>query len=150
MDKIASLLQELLIDEHTASQLYATFGAILDNDEIKKLADHFKSESSDEVKHAQAIRERLLVLGQYPTIGVNAEKVDKDPLEMMSHTKTLEEGAVIKYNKLYKMAMDEGDSVTARLATEHAADEEEHREFAKGQLNLSEDIGDAIWLQKWL
>jgi len=68
----------------------------------------------------------------------------------MSHVKTLEEGAVVKYNKLYKLANEAGDSVTAKLAVEHAEDEESHREFAKAQLKLIEEIGDALWLQKWL
>lgn len=149
-DKIVDLLQDILVDEHTASLLYATFSSILANDEINKLAEHYKDESKDEEVHAQEIMDRLLVLGESPAIGIVKEKIDVDAASMVSHTKTLEEGAVVKYNKLYKMANDAGDSVTAKLAVAHAADEESHREFAKAQLKLIEEIGDALWVSRWI
>jgi bacterioferritin (cytochrome b1) len=149
-DKIVELLQDILIDEHTASLLYATFSAILANDEINGLAKHFKTESKEESIHAKEIRDRLLILGEYPAIGVGKEKIDTDASSMMSHVKTLESNAVDKYNKLYSLAISSGDSVTAELAKDHAVDEESHREFAKAQLKLVEEIGDSLWLQKWL
>ena len=148
--KITEALQDILVDEITASALYGVFSAVLANDDVNKLADKFKDESADEAKHAREIEDRLAFLEEMPTIGIAKEKTVRDPVEMVAVTKRLEKGAVEKYNKLFTLAVEQGDSVTAELARAHAADEEAHLNWAEGQERLIEQLGDGLWLHGWL
>jgi len=65
--KVLELLNEALKEELTAINQYWLHYRMLDNWGVKKLAEFEKSESIDEMKHADRLAERILFLDGRPT-----------------------------------------------------------------------------------
>lgn len=144
-------LHDILKDEYTASLLYGLFSAGLSNNEIAKLGEKFLEESKEERQHAKDIEDRLFLLGETPAVAVDSkEKYNESPLAIIKTVIRLETGAVKKYQELYDLAIKDGDPATADLALDHLKDEEQHLNWAEGQMFLISKIGEALWLQKWV
>src|SRR3954465_2350984 len=88
--KVVELLNEALKAELTAVNQYWLHYRLLDNWGVKKLAEFERSESIDEMKHADRLAERILFLDGLPNfqalgrlrIGENVEEVLKADLEL--------------------------------------------------------------------
>ncbi len=91
-------------------------------EELKKIA-------ITEMKHAEAIAERLFYLGGIPTTKPAPIFVGENLKEMIERDKKDEEGAIQLYNKIIDVAKKENDEVTNRLFRSILADEEEHHDF---------------------
>jgi bacterioferritin len=96
--------------------------------------DELKSISIAEMKHAEAIAERLTYLGGTPTTKPEPIFVGGSLKEMLEHDKSDEEGAIKMYKQLIEMATKEGDQVTKRMFESILADEEEHHDTFSGLL----------------
>jgi bacterioferritin len=79
-----------------------------------------------EMKHAEAIAERLAYLGGAPTTKPNPIFVGKTLKDMIEQDKKDEEGAITLYKKIVAMAAKEGDITTRKLFEDILGDEEEH------------------------
>ncbi|MFN3739211.1 MAG: bacterioferritin [Thermodesulfovibrionales bacterium] len=86
----------------------------------------FKKISITEMKHAEAIAERLDYLGGVPTTKPTPITVGNNLKEMLAIDKKAEEDAISLYKGIIKLAEQEGDVVTKRLFESILADEEEH------------------------
>ena len=86
----------------------------------------FKSNSIDEMKHAEAIAERIDLLGGTPTIEISAIQVGGDLTKMISDDLEGERGAIEMYRRYAKLAEKEDDPVTRRLLEEILGMEEGH------------------------
>src|SRR6185369_5971452 len=64
--KVIGLLNEALKNELTATNQYWLHYRLLDNWGVKKLAEFERSESIDEMKHADRLSERILFLDGLP------------------------------------------------------------------------------------
>ncbi|MEM2928617.1 MAG: ferritin-like domain-containing protein [Nitrososphaerota archaeon] len=91
-------------------------------EELKKIA-------ITEMKHAEAIAERLFYLGGAPTTKPAPIFVGENLKEMIERDKKDEESAIQLYNKIIEAAKKENDEVTHRLFRSILADEEEHHDF---------------------
>lgn len=91
-------------------------------DELRKIA-------IDEMKHAEAIAERLFYLGGVPTTKPAEVVVGKTLREMMEQDAKDEEKAISLYKKIITQAREEGDVTTAALFESILKDEEEHHDF---------------------
>jgi bacterioferritin len=96
--------------------------------------DELKSISIAEMKHAEAIAERLTYLGGTPTTKPEPIFVGGSLKEMLEHDKSDEEGAIKMYKQIIEMATKEGDQVTKRMFASILADEEEHHDTFSGLL----------------
>jgi bacterioferritin len=96
-------------------------------DELKKIA-------VAEMKHAEAIAERLFYLGGVPTTKPDPIFVGETLKEMLTKDLKDEEGAVKLYKQTIEVAEKEGDITTAQLFKKILADEEEHHDFFQGVL----------------
>jgi len=96
-------------------------------DELKKIA-------VEEMKHAEAIAERLSYLGGMPTTKPEPIFIGKTLKEMIAADKKDEEGAIKLYKDIIKMAEKEGDIVTKKMFEGILADEEEHHDTFSGIL----------------
>lgn len=96
-------------------------------DELKKIA-------ITEMKHAEAIAERLAYLGGEPTTKPDPIFVGKDLKEMLEADKKAEEEAIQLYHRIIEVAQEEGDTTTARLFRKILEDEEEHHDVFIGLL----------------
>jgi bacterioferritin len=90
--------------------------------------DELKSIAVAEMKHAEAIAERLAYLGGVPTTKPEPIFVGKDLSEMLQQDKKDEEGAITLYKQIISLALKEKDITTARLFEEILEDEEEHHD----------------------
>ena len=90
--------------------------------------DELRSIGITEMKHAEAIAERLNYLGGVPTTKPEPIFVGESLKEMLERDKADEEGALVLYREIVKKAGDEGDVVTQELFKSVLADEEEHHD----------------------
>lgn len=86
----------------------------------------FKKIGITEMKHAEAIAERLDYLGGAPTTKPTPIEIGKNAKEMLQINKKAEEDAIGLYKQIITMAEKEGDQVTAALFTDILTEEEEH------------------------
>ena len=140
--KVLELLNEALKEELTAINQYWLHYRLLDNWGIKKLAEFEKSESIDEMKHADKLAERILFLDGLPNfqalgrlrIGENVEEILKADME-----------AELQGAKLYRDVIAHAetvhDYVTRDLAREILADEEGHIDFLETQFEMIARMG---------
>ena len=84
----------------------------------------FKKFAITEMKHAEAIAERLDYLGGAPTTKPTPITIGKGVKDMLSIDKKAEEDAITFYREIIQLAEKEGDVVTKRLFEGILADEE--------------------------
>ncbi|MEO0083658.1 MAG: ferritin-like domain-containing protein [candidate division WOR-3 bacterium] len=96
-------------------------------DELKKIA-------ITEMKHAEAIAERLNYFGGIPTTKPEPIYVGKTLKEMITQDKKDEEGAIKLYKEIIKIARKEEDETTKKLFKSILSDEEEHHDTFTGLL----------------
>jgi bacterioferritin len=90
------------------------------------ILDLFKSTSIEEMKHAEALAERIDLLGGVPTIEISPIKVGGDLTKMIRDDLTTEYHAIEMYKAHIKLAAKEDDPVTRHLLEEILEDEEGH------------------------
>ena len=90
--------------------------------------DVLKSIGVQEMKHAEAIAERLVYLGGVPTTKPEPIFVGASLKEMLVQDAKDEEGAIKLYKSVMSAALKEGDETTARLFRGILADEEDHHD----------------------
>jgi bacterioferritin len=90
--------------------------------------DELKSIAVVEMKHAEAIAERLFYLGGTPTTKPNPIFVGETLKAMITQDKKDEEGAIELYRTIVRVADKSGDVVTTDLFKKILADEEDHHD----------------------
>ncbi len=92
------------------------------------ITDEFKKIAIVEMKHAEAIAERVDYLGGVPTTEPAPITVGESLKEMLELDIKAEEEAIELYKEIIEKAMEEKDYVTKRLFEQILADEEEHHD----------------------
>jgi bacterioferritin len=90
--------------------------------------DEFKTIGIEEMKHAEAIAERLFYLGGTPTTNPAPITVGSSLKEMLTADMKAEEKTVKMYKEVIALATKEEDLTTAHLFTEILGDEEGHHD----------------------
>jgi len=90
--------------------------------------DELKSIAITEMKHAEAIAERLFYLGGIPTTKPSPIFVGTNLKEMIERDVQDEENAVKLYKQIVELARKEGDETTNRLFREILQQEEDHHD----------------------
>jgi bacterioferritin len=96
--------------------------------------DELKNIGIQEMKHAEAIAERLFYLGGTPTTKPEPIFVRDNLKDMLEQDIKDEEGAVKLYKTVIKLAEKEGDITTAQIFKGILQDEEEHHDTFTGIL----------------
>ncbi|MBI2832047.1 MAG: ferritin-like domain-containing protein [Chloroflexi bacterium] len=99
--------------------------------------NELKSIAMAEMKHAEAIAERLYYLGGIPTTKPNPIFVGATLKEMIERDVKDEEGAIKLYKEIVEMARKEKDETTNRLFREILQQEEGHHDTF---ITLLEDL----------
>ncbi len=92
------------------------------------VGDTLRKIAITEMKHAEAIAERLAYLGGTPTTKPDPIFVGNDLGEMLRMDVKAEEEAILLYKQTVKVADEEGDITTRRLFEEILGHEEEHHD----------------------
>lgn len=97
---------------------------------VKGFAVHneLKSIAIAEMKHAEAIGERLFYLGGIPTTKPTPIFVGDTLKDMIAQDVKDEAGAIKLYKQIVEVARQEGDETTNRLFREILQQEEEHHD----------------------
>ncbi len=90
--------------------------------------EELKQIAITEMKHAEAIAERLFYLGGIPTTKPSPIFVGKTLKEMISQDVKNEVEAIDLYQKIITLARKEGDETTNRLLREILQQEEDHHD----------------------
>jgi bacterioferritin len=90
--------------------------------------DAFEGIARQEMKHAEAIAERLFYLGAIPTTKPEPINVGKTLKEMVAQDVKDEEKAILMYKQIIELARKENDETTAFLFMGILKDEEDHHD----------------------
>ena len=140
--KVIKLLNEALKEELTAINQYWLHYRMLDNWGIKRLADYERSESIDEMKHADRLAERILFLDGLPNFqALGRLRIGQNVEEILNADMEAEQQGARLYRDLVGVAEKARDYVTRDLAREILADEEKHIDFLETQFELIKRMG---------
>ena len=140
--KVIAGLNEALREELLAINQYFLHAEMCENWNYVRLSTHIKKESIDEMKHAEALIERILFLDGLPamtepmtlSVGGNVQAQLESDLELEIH-------AVSMYNRLIGLARDEGDNTSRELFERLLKDEERHVDWLEAQVHQIREIG---------
>ena len=144
---IIDLLNQLLVGELTAINQYFLGAKMWHHRGLSRLAHHVRKESIDEMKHAEALIERILFLGGLP----NLQKLDKIKVagnvpDQLKADLELERRSVAGLNQGIKKARDAGDNGTATLLEGLLDAAEAHVDWLDAQLGRIDSLGTEQYL----
>ena len=139
--KVIEQLNHALREELTAINQYFIHAEMCENWGYDRLSKYVKKQSIDEMKHAEALIERVLFLDGSPSMEPLALSIGKSVKEMFASDLKLEIGAVAMYNESARIAAEEKDLGSRDLFIKLLKDEEEHADWLETQLHLIEDLG---------
>jgi bacterioferritin len=140
--EVLEVLQEMLKEELGAINQYILHAEMCENWGFKRLGDHTKKESIDEMKHAEKLIERILFLEGMPSLSELPKlNVGKDVKQQLEHDLALEKSAVAAYNQAIATCRKTADNATADLLQSILEDEEGHVDFLETQLDLIKQVG---------
>ena len=140
--KVIAELNAALKEELTAISQYFLHAEMCENWKYDKLGDHIKKQSIDEMKHAEALIERILFLDGSPTLTDSLQLgVGQNVKEQLASDLKLEINAVAQYNNAIKIATEAGDNASRVLFERLLKDEEEHVDWIEAQLYQIQEIG---------
>ena len=140
--KVIALLNEALKEELTAVNQYFLHAEMCENWHYDRLGGYIKKQSIDEMKHAEALIERILFLDAIPsmtepmqlTVGQNVQAQIESDLK-------LEINAVAMYNRAIRVSVEEADNASRELFERLLKDEEAHVDWLEAQLHQIKEIG---------
>ncbi len=140
--KVIDALNEVLKAELTAISEYFLHAEMMENWGYKRLAALTKRESIDEMKHAEALIERILFLDGVPKMDeLFPLRVGQSVKQQIENDLALELEAVARLNRSINTAVEVGDNGSRELFEEILEDEEEHVDFLEAQLHMIAEMG---------
>ena len=146
--RVIELLNEALRNELTAVNQYWLHYRLLDNQGVKKLAEFERHESIDEMKHADALAERILFLDGLPNfqmlgrlrIGQTVEEMLRADLEVEVEAVEQLKGAIVHCESVR-------DFTSRDLFARILANEEEHIDHLEQQFEMIAAMGIQNYIQ---
>lgn len=140
--KVIEALNEALREELMAINQYFMHAEMCENWHYVKLAKHIKKESIDEMKHAEALMERILFLDGTPNLTRPMQlNIGATVKEQLENDLKLEIEAVAMYNRFVALARDEHDNGSRELFERLLRDEEGHVDWLEAQVHLIKELG---------
>jgi bacterioferritin len=140
-DKVIAELNRALREELTAINQYFIHAEMCHNWGYHKLGSFIRKQSIDEMKHAEALIERVLFLDGTPTMEPLALNIGQTVRAQIEADLKLEVGAVGMYNNAVAIARDSGDDQSRDLFSKLLKAEEEHVDWLEAQLHMIKEMG---------
>ena len=106
-----------------------------------RLSEYIKKQSIGEMKHAEALIERILFLDGTPSMQPLELTVGKNVQEMIESDLDLELSAVKAYNAAIQIAVAEKDNGSRDLLVVLLKDEEDHVDWLEAQMHQIKELG---------
>jgi bacterioferritin len=140
--KVIAALNAALKEELTAINQYFLHSEMCENWHYDRLGDYIKKQSIDEMKHAEALIERILFLDGTPNLTEPMQlSVGQNVKDQIESDLKLEIGAVAMYNRSVQLARDESDNASRDLFERLLKDEEAHVDWLEAQLHQIKELG---------
>ncbi len=141
------LLNEVLTAELTAVNQYFCHARMCANWGYARLAAYVQKESIDEMKHAQALIDRILYLGGVPNLQrLGKVNIGETVKEQLTLDLALENEAIPRLNAGVEQLRQAGDNGSRMLLEAILASEENHLDWLEAQLELMSQIGETNYL----
>jgi bacterioferritin len=140
--EVLKLLNEQLTSELTAINQYFLHSKMQDNWGFTELAEHTRAESFDEMRHAESITDRILILDGLPNYQrLFSLRIGQTLREQFEADLAIEYEVMDRLKPAIILCREKQDSTTANLFEEIVADEEKHIDYLETQLELMDKLG---------
>jgi len=147
-DRVIEFLNEQLTAELTAINQYFLHAKMQQNWGYTKLAAHTRTESIDEMRHAEVLTDRILFLEGLPNMQrLFPLRIGETVPEQFQADMKVEAEAIDRLRRGIEYMRSVGDVTSARLFEDILADEEHHIDYLETQLGLIAKFGEALYLQ---
>ena len=140
--KVIEFLNCVLRNELSAINQYFLHARMLNNWGISGLGKHEYEESIDEMKHADALVQRILFLEGLPNLqDLNKLLIGESVKEVLKCDLQLEQEAIPLVREAIGCCERESDYISRELLEKILESEEEHLDWLETQLGLIESMG---------
>lgn len=147
--QVIEVLNEVLTSELTAINQYFIHHKMCEDWGYQRLSAQKRSESIEEMKHANEVIERILYFDGVPNMQrLNPVRVGEDPIEQHRLDLALETEAIKRLNNGIALCREKGDNGTRELLEAILKGEEEGADWLEAQLHLVEQIGRENYLME--
>ena len=146
--KVLEILNDLLTNELTSINQYFIHAKMCENWGYKHLAHKVREESIDEMKHADRLIERILMLDGLPNLqDLGKLLIGENAIEILQCDLKLETAAQATVRDGITCCEQVRDYVTRDLLQDILSDTEEHIDHLETQLALVDAVGVQNYLQ---
>jgi bacterioferritin len=147
-DRVIEFLNEQLTAELTAINQYFLHARIQQNWGLTRLAAYTRSESLDEMRHAELLTDRILFLDGLPNFQrLFPLRIGESVPEQFRCDLAIEHEAVDRLRRGITHMRSVHDVTSAKIFEDILADEEHHIDYLETQLGLIDKLGEQLYLQ---
>ena len=145
--EVIALLNEQLTSELTAINQYFLHAKLQQNWGLTKLAAYTRTESIEEMQHAEKLTDRILFLEGLPNYQrLGTLRIGQTVREQLQSDLAIELAVVERLRPGVRMCREKGDITSANLFEEILADEEHHIDYIETNLELMDRLGEQLYL----
>jgi bacterioferritin len=145
--EILQLLNEQLTSELTAINQYFLHSKMQDNWGFTELAAHTRAESFEEMRHAELLTDRILLLDGLPNYQrLFSVRIGQTVREQFESDLAIEMEVIERLRPGIALCREHRDTTSAVLLETIMADEEKHIDYLETQLELMGALGEQLFL----
>jgi bacterioferritin len=147
-ERVIEFLNEQLTAELTAINQYFLHARMQENWGYTKLAGYTRSESLDEMRHAEVLTDRILFLEGLPNYQrLLPLRIGETVPEQFRCDLAIEQEAIERLRRGITHMRSVHDVTSAKIFEDILADEEHHVDYLETQLALIDSLGEQLYLQ---